>query len=195
MSAQLLSVLEWTAAIAGLVNVFLLTRQTVWSWPFGLVSVFLYAFVFYHNRLYSDVLLHIIYVVLNIFGWYKWAHKKNALSDSDLKVSVLGPVQRSTYAIVIVIGFLIWGYLLKRNTNADFAYADAFILMASLCAQYLIAIKKLENWVIWIIVDIVAITIYYLKALYVTSGLYAVYLCLCILGFMKWRKSLLHKII
>ena len=195
MSAQLLSVLEWTAAIAGLINVFLLTRQTVWSWPFGLISVFLYAFVFYHNRLYSDVLLHIIYVVLNIFGWYKWANKKNALADSDLKVSVLGPVQRSTYAIMIVIGFLIWGYLLKRNTNADFAYTDAFILMASLCAQYLIAIKKLENWIIWIIVDMVAITIYYLKALYVTSGLYAIYLCLCILGFMTWRKSLLHKIV
>ena len=195
MNAQLISGLEWIAALAGLINVFLLTRQTVWSWPFGLLTVFLYAFIFYHNRLYSDVVLHIIYVLLNIFGWYKWTNKKNALAAANLKVSVLSTAERIIYLILIVIGFVIWGYLIKRNTNADFAFADAFILMASLCAQYLIALKKLENWIIWIIVDIVAITIYYLKSLYVTSGLYAIFLCLCILGFMEWRKSLLHKII
>lgn len=130
-----------------------------------------------------------------MYGWYNWAAKKNALTNSALKVSLLSPFQRAMYSTLIIIGFLIWGYVLKKNTNADFAYADAFILVASLCAQYLIAIKKLENWIIWIIVDIVAISVYFLKALYVTSALYGIFLCLCIIGFIKWRKSLLNKII
>lgn len=189
MSNEIITIIEWAAAAAGLINVFLLTRQTIWAWPAGLTSVFLYAFVFYHNRLYSDVVLHIIYVCLNIFGWYKWATKSVVQSES-LKVSTLTVKEILLWSILILIGFFIWGTLLSKNTNADFAYPDAFILMASLVAQYLLAVKKLENWIIWIIVDIVAVTIYFLKGLYVTSVLYLIYLILCIHGYFEWRKSI-----
>ncbi|MEP7269525.1 MAG: nicotinamide riboside transporter PnuC [Saprospiraceae bacterium] len=189
MNAQVIEYIEWIAAAFGLVNVFLLTRQTLWAWPAGLTSVFLYAFVFYHSKLYSDVMLHTIYVVLNAFGWYKWS-SKNSTQTEALSVSTLRNSERFFWLLAILVGFVIWGYFLHKNTDASFAFADAFILMASLCAQYLLAIKKLENWVIWIIVDVVAISIYYLKELYVTSVLYAVYLLICILGYVEWKKSL-----
>jgi nicotinamide mononucleotide transporter len=189
LSNEIYTIIEWIAAAAGLINVYLLTRQSIWSWPAGLLSVLLYAFVFFHNHLYSDVVLHAIYVLLNIYGWYTWSRK----SDTDslkLSVSLLTASQIVLLSIIILPGFLIWGYLVGKNTSAVYVYPDAFVLVTSLCAQYLLAVKKLENWILWILVDIVAIIIYFLKGLYVTSGLYAIYLLICIAGYIEWNKSL-----
>ncbi len=181
--------MEWVAAAAGLLNVYLLIRQSIWSWSAGLVQVFLYIFIFYHNALYSDVILHIIYVILNIYGWYRW-YKGQGGATPELAVSLLSNRTRMGYILGILAGFLIWGTIMKRTTQADFMYADAFILAASLCAQYLLAEKKLENWILWISVDVVAIILYFYKKLYVTSGLYGVFLVLCIIGFISWRSAM-----
>lgn len=183
------TIVEWIAAATGLINVYLLTRQSIWSWPAGLLTVLLYAFVFFHNHLYSDVVLHSIYVLLNIYGWYKWAGKTDS-GPENLFVSKLTGNQIIALGAIIVPGFLIWGYLIGKNTTAVYVYPDAFVLVTSLCAQYLLAVKKLENWILWILVDIVAIVIYFLKGLYVTSGLYAIYLLICISGYIEWNKSL-----
>ncbi len=79
---------------------------------------------------------------------------------------------------------------MDETTQAEYMYVDAFILVTSLCAQYLLAIKKLENWILWILVDSVAIVLYAVKKLYITSGLYFVYLLLCIVGYLQWRSTL-----
>jgi nicotinamide mononucleotide transporter len=185
---DLYSIIEWLAAIAGLINVYLLTRQTVLAWPAGLVSVFLYAFVFYHNRLYSDVILHCIYVVINAYGWYHWTH--SGTPETGIPVTTFSNRIRVLLSISVLILVVAWGYFMRQNTQADFAYADAFILIASLLAQYLMALKKLENWILWIVVDVVAIVVYSQKALLVTAVLYGVYLLLCILGYRNWSVSL-----
>jgi len=185
---DLYSTLEWLAAIAGFVNVYLLTRQTILAWPAGLVSVFLYAFVFYHNRLYSDVILHGVYVLINAYGWYHWTH--SGTLEAGIPVTTLSNKIRIFSSLTLLISVALWGYVMQQNTRADFVYADAFILITSLVAQYLMALKKLENWVLWIIVDIVAIAVYAQKALIVTAVLYFIYLLLCILGYRNWSVSL-----
>ena len=179
--------LEWAAALAGLINVYLLTRQTILAWPAGLLSVFLYIFIFYHNRLYSDVILHTVYVILNIYGWYHWTQP--ALDGKPLPVTRFNTGQNVLLALAILAASLAWGLFMKKNTGADFVYADAFILVASLTAQYLMTLKKLENWMWWILVDIVAILIYSQKKLVVTTVLYSLYLFLCILGLRAWSRS------
>ena len=88
---------------------------------------------------------------------------------------------------------MVWGYLMANNTNADFPYGDAFTTVASLVAQFLLARKKLENWIIWIVVDLVAIVIYSLKGLYLTTFLYGVYLLLSAKGLYDWRQSYLQE--
>ncbi|MEP7321656.1 MAG: nicotinamide riboside transporter PnuC [Saprospiraceae bacterium] len=188
MSDTFYSGIEWLAAVAGLINVYLLTRQSIFSWPAGLMSVFLYAFVFYHNHLYSDVILHGIYTLLNIYGWYKWS-KPSANATDELPVSKLTVNQLIILSALIIVGFLIWGYIVGKTTTAVYIYPDAFILVTSLCAQYLLTVKKIENWILWIIVDIIAITIYFLQELYITSGLYFIYLLLCIHGYNQWLQS------
>lgn len=179
--------MEWAAALAGLMNVYLLTRQSILAWPAGLLSVFLYIFIFYHNRLYSDVILHTVYVILNIYGWYHWSHPTR--DGKPLPVTRFSMGQNALVALGILAAALAWGSFMKNNTGADYAYPDAFILAASLTAQYLMTLKKLENWIWWILVDIIAIIIYSQKKLVVTAILYSLYLFLCILGFSAWYRS------
>lgn len=139
------------------------------------------------------MILHGIYVIINAYGWYHWSDSKN--SDTGIPVTVFNFKERLLLTVVVMIGSAAWGYFMHTNTTADFAFADAFILVTSLIAQYLLAVKKLENWVLWIAVDIIAIYIYAQKGLKVTYVLYSIYLLLCILGYRSWSISLNKRLI
>ena len=181
--------MNWTEAVAvvfGAAAVALTIRQSLWCWPLGLVQVALYVYVFYQARLYSDMVLHVIYVVLQVYGWYRW---RSGERGSALPVSYLSQTGRAGWAIAIALAAYAWGEAMLRYTDAAAPRADAFIAAASLAAQYLLAIKKLENWIVWIVVDVVAIAVYWGRDLRLTSGLYGVFLGLCVLGLIEWRNA------
>lgn len=180
--------LELVAVITGVLSVYLLTKQRIEAWYFGLVTVSIYVYIFLQQKLYSDMILHVVYVVLNIYGWYSW--KYGDAKHKELKPTMLSWGQRMIWIIIIVIGFLIWGYLMNRYTDADYAYVDAFTTVTSLVAQWFLAKKKIENWVLWMIVNVIAIGLYYVKGIVLTSGLYAIYLILAFMGFFSWKKNL-----
>lgn len=184
---ELLKIIEYVAVISGMVHVFLLTRGKVLAWPFGLLSVGLYIAVFLQNKLYSDSFLHVVYVLLNIYGWWNWVQQRNY--NEILEVQRLALRQKWFWSTVILVGFLVWGYGIQQHTDASFPYGDAFTTVASLVAQYLLARRKLENWIIWIIVDVVAIQIYIRKGLYPTSVLYGVFLILSTWGYLNWMSQ------
>jgi len=182
--------MTWIEAIAvvfGLLCVWLTVRQNIWCWPTGLVQVALYIAIFYQVKLYSDLILHIIYVFLQVYGWYHWLH--GGRNRSKLPVSTLGRQSRMIWPAATTAGTVGWGYLMATFTDAAVPYGDAFTTVASLVAQWLMACKRLESWLFWIAVDVVAIGIYWYKSLYLTSGLYAVFLILATLGWFEWRKS------
>ncbi len=185
-------IIELVAVFFGIVNVYLLTRQNIWAWPAGIAMTGIYVYIFFESRLYSDFILNIIYVLLNVYGWWYWSKKTKSTEeeDSGLPVTHLSHLDIALWTGLIVVGTGIWGYLMDTRTDADFAYFDAFTTVASLVAQYLLARKKLENWIIWIVVDLVAINIYYLKELYFTSVLYGIFLALCVLGLIEWKRSM-----
>lgn len=181
--------MNWTEAVAvvfGAAAVALTIRQSLWCWPLGLVQVALYVYVFYQARLYSDMVLHVIYVVLQVYGWYRW---RSGERGSALPVSYLSLTERAGWSMAIALAASVWGEAMLRYTDAAAPRADAFIAAASLAAQYLLAIKKLENWIVWIVVDVVAIAVYWSRDLRLTSGLYGVFLGLCVLGLVEWRKA------
>ncbi|HFA48876.1 MAG TPA: nicotinamide riboside transporter PnuC [Bacteroidetes bacterium] len=188
MEFTLLTSLELIATICGLVHVFLLTREKVIAWPFGIATVTIYVYIFYVSKLYSDTILHVFYIFINTYGWYNWSRRKK--ETAAVKVSYLSPSGVAILVGTIIAGTLIWGYIMDTRTDASFAYFDAYTTVASLSAQYLLTQKKIENWVVWIAVNIVAMPIYFMKGLYLTSGLYFVYLLLVISGFVEWRKVL-----
>ena len=181
--------MNWTEAVAvvfGAAAVALTIRQSLWCWPLGLAQVALYVYVFYQARLYSDMVLHVIYVVLQVYGWYRW---RSGERGSALPVSYLSLTERAGWSMAIALAASVWGEAMLRYTDAAAPRADAFIAAASLAAQYLLAIKKLENWIVWIVVDVVAIAVYWSRDLRLTSGLYGVFLGLCVLGLVEWRKA------
>ncbi|WP_459558434.1 nicotinamide mononucleotide transporter family protein [Lacunimicrobium album] len=182
-----MSSIEWIAAAFGFLCVWLTIRQNVLCWPVGLVQVVLYIAVFYHARLYSDLLLHIFYVFLQFYGWYHWLY--GAGQRHELPITRMDLKGRFIWPILIAIITLLWGSAMAEFTDASAPLPDAFIAVASLAAQWLLARKVLESWLIWIIVDIVAIGVFYSRSLFVTSGLYALFLVLAILGYLQWRRT------
>jgi nicotinamide mononucleotide transporter len=181
--------MNWMEAVAvafGACAVALTVRQNLWCWPAGLVQVSLYVYVFFEARLYSDMVLHVIYVVLQVYGWYRW---RAGLSGHALPVTRLTAGEAAGWTAIIGGAAFVWGEVMVRYTNAAAPRADAFIAAASLVAQYLLAIKKIENWVIWIVVDVVAIGVYWSRDLRLTAGLYGVFLVLCVFGLVEWRRS------
>ncbi len=183
-----MQIIEIIAVFFGLGNVYFLTQQKMIAWPLGIATVSLYTFIFFQNYLFSDFLLNFIYIILNIYGWWNWSYGKKG--QVDLEVTTMTASQRWTWATVIGLGFLGWGAAMQTYTPADYPFPDAFTTVASLVAQFLLAKKKIENWIIWIVVDVVAIQIYFLKGLYPTAFLYAVYLILCMIGYRQWKRSL-----
>lgn len=183
-----MSTIEIVAVIFGFLCVFLTIRESIWCWPTGLVQVFLYIFIFYDAKLYSDFLLHIIYVAMQFYGWYFWLHGGN--KSQEAKVTKLSPAWLSGSILISALSTGALGYVMATATDASFPYADAFTTIFSLAAQWLMSRKKLESWYFWIAVDCVAINIYYAKALHLTAGLYTAFLIMAFIGLASWKRSM-----
>ncbi|MCI0529485.1 MAG: nicotinamide riboside transporter PnuC, partial [Nitrospira sp.] len=150
----------------------------------------LYIFIFYQVRLYSDMLLQVIYVFLQIYGWYNWLY--GSKDRGELQVSHITGSEIALWTVVAVGGTSGLGFSMDRYTNADLPYWDATATVLSLIAQWLMAKKILECWLIWITVDVLSMGIYTVKGLYLTTGLYAVFLGLATSGLFAWKKTLVN---
>ena len=184
-----MSPIEIVAVLSGLLCVALTVRQSLWCWPTGLLQVFLYIFIFYEAKLYSDVGLQVVYVALSLYGWYAWLRGGPTAND-DLPVTGLSGWARLGWAAVALGGAALLGTGMATWTDAALPLPDAFITATSLVAQLLLSRKVWESWVGWILVDLVAVPVYAAKALYPTAALYAVFLLLAMKGLVEWRKDL-----
>lgn len=180
--------IEIAATLMTLICVVLTARQHIACWPTGLIAVILYSYIFYHAKLYSDFGLQIYYVVVQIYGWYHWLH--GGARGNALPVTRQSGAQNSAWIAATIAGTLALGYTMATYTDAALPYADAFTTVAALVAQWLLARKKLESWLFWVVIDIVCVRNYFIKELHVTSGLYVVLLGLATWGFFAWRKDL-----
>jgi nicotinamide mononucleotide transporter len=180
--------LEWVAAALGLVNVALVVRRSVWNYPFGLAMVSLYFFVFYEAKLYSDALLQIFFFVVQLYGWWNWVQAKKGAGE--VPVALMNGRERLLWGGGTLAASLLWGFGMARFTDAAAPIVDAFVAGASISAQILMARRRIENWLLWILVDIVAIGLYASRGLMWTSGLYVVFLLLSVAGLVGWRRAL-----
>ncbi len=192
-----MSPLEILGTVLGIAGVWLMIRQNVWGWPVGLVQVALYAVVFFQAKLYSDTLLQVVFFAIQAYGWYHWLRGAGrAATDLGRGDAPVLPVTRMSARAVFcwvasgAVGTAIWGELMRRETDAALPHWDAFILVFSLLAQWLQARKRLECWAGWMIVNIVAIGVYWAKDLRLTSGLYAIFFALAVAGHIAWKRSM-----
>src|SRR5687768_6816238 len=159
------SSLEVIAAAFGVISVYLSTRQNIWSWPTAIVNVALYIVVFYQGRLYGQMALQPVYLALSIYGWYQWLH--GGAHHSTLKVSRASPRLLALLGTLIVAGWLIIAMILRR-TDAALPWTDALLTSTSLAAQWMMTRKILENWILWIAVDIAYVPMFISQGLYAT---------------------------
>jgi nicotinamide mononucleotide transporter len=184
-----MSWLEATAVAFGIVSVYLSVRQNIWSWPTALINVALYFLVFRDAKLYADMGLQLIYFVLSLYGWYEWLY--GGEHRSELRVSRATPRMTVSLVVIAAVSVAVLGTLLARSTDAALPYMDSSTTSTSLVAQWMMTRKVLENWAVWMAVDVAYVGMFIYKALYLTAGLYAVFFVLAAMGYAQWRRSYL----
>ncbi len=183
-----MSPLEIVAVILTLVAVYLTARQIIWCWPLGMVSVTLYAVVFYEARLYADMGLQGLYFALAAYGWWAWRH--GGEDHGELSVTVTPARLRLALAAVGAVTGLTLGATLERLTDASLPFMDSTLTSFSIVAQWMQTRKLLEAWLVWLAVDLFYVGMFLYKGLYPTAGLYATFLYLAVVGFVDWRRSM-----
>lgn len=176
--------LEWTATALGVVNIALLVRRSVWNFPFGMAMVALYVVVFREARLYGEAGLQVFFFVAQGWGWWLWLRAGG--EESRVPVRWLDPLSRAVWVVATAALSLNLGWVMHRFTNAALPYADSAITGASIAAQLLLGLRRVENWVLWILIDLGSIAVYLAKGLYPTAGLYVLFLGLSVMGLREW---------
>ena len=184
---QNLSFLEIAGTITGLVAVWLTVKQNRWCFPLGIISCLLYAWVFFSPgiRFYSDAILQLIYIVLLVYGWIHWRQRKE-----DVPVTRSGPSLLKKSFLITLSGTVVIGFVFHTCTDASLPYIDAFTTSLSLVAQWMVAKKKIENWPMWMVANVIYIGMYIHKDLNVTAVYYLILLILAVAGFRNWKNSL-----
>ena len=183
-----MNIYEIVGAVTGLLCVLLIIYRNIWNWPIGIISVIAYAVLFFQIKLYADMSLQIFYVVTGFIGWWMWAY--GGEKGTELKVRAMSWKARTCTVAAFIPCY--WGiaWFLQHYTNASIPFWDSFASTLSVFAQILLMKKLFENWILWIAVDVLSIGIYIYKGVYLTVGLYSVFLVLAIMGFIAWKKLL-----
>lgn len=180
--------LEWLAAALGVVNIALLVRRSVWNFPFGMAMVALYVVVFREARLYGEAGLQVFFFAAQGWGWWLWVRAGGEDDQATGRVPVrwLDPLSRAVWVAATAALSLNLGWVMHRFTDAAMPYADSAITGASIAAQILLGLRRVENWALWILIDVAAISVYLVKGLYPTAALYGLFLGLSVLGLREW---------
>ena len=165
--------------------VWLVVREHIWNWPIGLLNNVVFFVLFLHSRLFADMWLQVVYFGLGAWGWWQWCF--GGAQRSELKISRTLHVEWIVLALSIPLatwGFRIW----LTAVNGAAPFWDSFTTVLSLAAQYLLCQKRIENWWIWIVADIIYVPLYFSRKLPLTAVLYGVLLAMCVIGLREWRQ-------
>jgi len=174
--------LEFIAGLFSLLSVYLTAKNNKLCWPVGIVGIAAYMLIFYQNLLYADFIIQGIFVIQSIVGWVFWSSRSQSVKRLKL------------YEILIFINiFTIVTFFLYRISlyfGGESILIDSIISSLSIVAMIMLALKKIEAWVVWIIVDIMLMYLFFSKELYLSSFIYFIFLTLCIKGFLDWKKDM-----
>ncbi|MES2162545.1 MAG: nicotinamide riboside transporter PnuC [Pseudomonadota bacterium] len=181
------SPLELVSFILSVATVWLNIRQSHWGWLFAIISSATYGLVFFGSRLYGDMGLQLVFIAVSFFGWYQWLHGDD--SHERLPVSTLDARGRWWAAGGWLACFALLAWFLKSYTDTDVPNSDGFLTAGSLVGQLLLSRKKVENWHVWIIVDVLYVALYLHKHLVLTAVLYAVFVGMAVIGLRAWSQD------
>jgi len=195
-----MSYLEFFGTLAGGIAVWLTARANIWGWVIGLINVTLFFFLFFQVQLYPDMFLQTFFFVTNLMGWWRWAHPKPDEEDkkNELRISFMPVRQLAIFFSIGVLGTILMGGLASNlhewfpvifNHPSAFPYLDSFVTVMSIVATYLMIQKKVECWMIWIVVDVVATGLYFAKGIKFVGIEYLVFCFIAAFGLWRWMKE------
>lgn len=184
------NMVELSGTVFGLIYVLLSIRQSIYTWPAGIITSLLYCWIFLEAKFYAGMGLQVYYVIISIYGWWNWSHGGQSGSGEEmLRVSY---TTRDLWIKLFVLNLfltLLMYYLLSRYTDSPIPFGDAFTTSLSIIATWMLARKKIEQWLIWIFIDLVSVGLYMYRGLYPTVFLFIVYAVMAVIGFYEWRKE------
>jgi nicotinamide mononucleotide transporter len=181
--------LELLSFVLSVATVWLNIRQSHWAWLFAIVSSATYGLVFFGSRLYGDMGLQLVFIAVSIYGWRQWLRGDSLHGHAALPVTALDARGRWLALGGWLAGFLLLAWFLKTWTDTDVPHSDGFLTAGSLVGQLLLSRKKVENWHVWIIVDVLYVGLYLHKNLMLTGILYAIFVGMAIVGLRTWQQS------
>jgi nicotinamide mononucleotide transporter len=181
------TLLEIIAVVFGLLSVWYSMKVNILVYPTGIVSVIIYVYICFFAGLYADMGINFVYFIMSVYGWYNWTRPQS----DKLRLPVTFSSKRDHIIAIIgtIVSFVIIRAVLIAYTDSNVPNIDAFTTSVFIVGMWLMAVKKVENWIYWIIGDIVSVPLYFYKGLVFTSFQYLVFLILAIMGYIAWRKE------
>ncbi|KXX71075.1 nicotinamide riboside transporter PnuC [Flammeovirga sp. SJP92] len=192
-----MSYIEFFGTLSGLISVWLATKANIHTWTIGIINVIAFFLIYYQIQLYSDMFLQVFFFGTSVLGIWQWLKKKPV--ENDKKIRLLHQRDQILLSVLMIVTTLILGYMVSQihlylpkyfTAPASYPYADAFTTVLSIFATFLMAYKRVECWVLWILVDVVCIVLYFQKGVMFISLEYFIFLFMAINGLIQWSKSI-----
>ena len=188
-------VLEVAAIIFGLASVWYAKKDNIWVFPTGIINTAIYVYLLWKWSLLGDMMINFYYVVMSIYGWYHWTRKKG--DEVEFPISKMNTYEKkvSLLIFVLTIGFVVYVYTFFDKFTHWTSYVDTIVTGIFFVAMWLMARRKIENWILWIVGDIISIPMYFVKGYSFTSIQYLIFTIIAIFGYLEWKRTLQQKIV
>ncbi|MCK9219478.1 MAG: nicotinamide riboside transporter PnuC [Bacteroidales bacterium] len=183
------SFIELFAVAFGLLSVWFMKKESTLVFPFGIINVLIYVYIFFQKQLYANAGINGFFFMMSVYGWYNWSRKGKG--EETIKISRCNKVELLFNGLAIIFFFFIIRWLLTRYTGSQMPNWDALTTAVYIIAQWMLSQKKIENWILWISADSVMIVLCAFEGLYFSSFQYFVFTIIAVLGFLEWRIKLL----
>ncbi len=181
--------LEGTAAVCGVASVYFSWKENILVYPTGIVSVLIYVYITWEYGLYADAGVNFYYFLMSVYGWYHWTHTDD--SSPQIPITRNSGVEHIISFAIFLSAYVILVLVLMNFTNSDVPYWDSLTTSAAITAMWLMARKKIEHWMFWVICNLTSIPLYIFKGLPFTSFQFFVFTILAIAGWISWREKLI----
>ncbi len=183
-------ILEITAVIFGLLSVWFAKKDNILVFPTGLINTSIYVFLLWKWSLLGDMMINAYYFIMSIYGWYLWTRKKNNIVEFPIALMTNNEKRISLMIFFITIIFVIAIYIFFDKFTHWTSYIDTLVTGIFFVGMWLMARKKIENWIFWIMGNIISIPMYFVKGYSFTSIQYLIFTVIAIFGYLEWKKIL-----
>jgi nicotinamide mononucleotide transporter len=188
-------ILEITAVVFGIISVLFARKNNILVYPTGLISTLIFIYILYNFKLYGEFIINIYYSVMSILGWYLWSRRNNGQEEFPISIMNSKEYKISGLIFTVTLLFIALVYHFFDKFTDLTAYVDAFTTALFFVGMWLMAKRKIENWIVWIIADIISVPLYFYKGLTVSSLQFIVFTIIAILGYIEWKIFLQKKIL